>query len=89
MALVHLDAENPSERVIDAIRATPSDTEKDLRELQDSDPGRNIQRYGGLRATSTRRSRPRQLFLESGVDHLAVYLRNVITGCSFAVRVIP
>ena len=47
MALVHLDAENPSERVIDAIRATPSDTEKDLRELQDSDPGRNIQRYGG------------------------------------------
>ena len=61
----------------------------DLHELQDSDPGRNIQRYGRLRATSTRRSRPRQLFLESGFDHLAVYLRNVITGCAFAVRVIP
>jgi hypothetical protein len=34
MALAHLDATNPSERVIDAIRATASDTEKDVREMQ-------------------------------------------------------
>ena len=34
MALVHLDANNPSGRVIDAIRATPNDTEKDVRELE-------------------------------------------------------
>jgi hypothetical protein len=34
MALAHLDATNPSERVIDAIRATASDTEKDVRDMQ-------------------------------------------------------
>jgi hypothetical protein len=37
MALVHLDAKNPSERVIDAIRASPSDTEKDVRELENNE----------------------------------------------------
>jgi hypothetical protein len=37
IALVHLDAKNPSERVIDAIRATLSDTEKDVRALGDDE----------------------------------------------------
>ena len=37
MAPAHLDATNPSERVIDAIRATASDTEKDVR-----DTGRRV-----------------------------------------------
>jgi len=37
MALAHLDATNPSERVIDAIRATASDTEKDVCDMQDDE----------------------------------------------------
>jgi hypothetical protein len=37
MALAHLDATNPSERVIDAIRATASDTEKDACDMQDDE----------------------------------------------------
>src|SRR6266511_452139 len=37
MALVHLDATNPSERVIDAIRATASDTDEDVRDMQDDE----------------------------------------------------
>jgi hypothetical protein len=37
MALAHLDANNPSERVIDAIRATASDTEKDVCDMQDDE----------------------------------------------------
>ena len=35
MALVHLDATDQSERVVDAIRATAADTEEDIREMQD------------------------------------------------------
>jgi hypothetical protein len=37
MALAHLDATNPSERVIDAIRATATDTEKDVCDMQDDE----------------------------------------------------
>jgi hypothetical protein len=37
MALAHLDAANPSERVINAIRATASDTEKDVCDMQDDE----------------------------------------------------
>jgi hypothetical protein len=36
-ALVHLDAADQSERVVDAIRATASDTEDDIREMQDEE----------------------------------------------------
>jgi len=36
-ALVHLDAADQSERVVDAIRATASDTEDDIREMQDDE----------------------------------------------------
>lgn len=35
MALAHLDATKPSERVIDAIRATSRDTERDVRDMED------------------------------------------------------
>ena len=34
VALVHLDAADQSERVVDAIRATTSDTEEDIRDMQ-------------------------------------------------------
>jgi hypothetical protein len=37
MALAHLDATNPSERVIDAIRATACDTDKDIHNMQDDE----------------------------------------------------
>lgn len=33
VALVHLDATDPSERVVDAIRATATDTEEDIAEM--------------------------------------------------------
>jgi hypothetical protein len=36
-AVVHLDAADQSQRVVDAIRATASDTEDDVRELQDDE----------------------------------------------------
>ena len=36
-ALVHLDATGQSERVVDAIRATASDTEVEIREMQDDE----------------------------------------------------
>jgi hypothetical protein len=90
MALVHLDAKNPSERVIDAIRATPSDTEKDVRETAGLGPWAE---YSTLRPAACdvdkTKSPPTTIPGESGFDHLAVYLRNVITGCAFAVRIIP
>jgi hypothetical protein len=35
MALVHLDATDQSERVVDAIRVTGTDTEEDMREMQE------------------------------------------------------
>jgi len=35
VALVHLDATDQSERVVDAIRATAADTEEDIRDIQD------------------------------------------------------
>src|SRR6516164_9255973 len=37
VALVHLDATDQSERVVDAIRATASDTEKDACDMQDDE----------------------------------------------------
>lgn len=37
VALVHLDATDQSERVVDAIRATAADTEDDIREMQDDE----------------------------------------------------
>ena len=37
VALVHLDAADGSERVVDAIRATAADTEEDIREMQDDE----------------------------------------------------
>lgn len=37
VALVHLDATDQSERVVDAIRATAADTEADLRAMQDDE----------------------------------------------------
>src|SRR5437762_1016583 len=36
-ALVHLDAPDPAERVVDALRATAGDTEQDLREMEDDE----------------------------------------------------
>jgi hypothetical protein len=36
-ALVHLDASKPIEQVIDAIRATPTDTEEDLRDMEEDE----------------------------------------------------
>jgi 3-methyladenine DNA glycosylase Tag len=36
-AVVHLDAADQSQRVVDAIRATASDNEDDVRELQDDE----------------------------------------------------
>ncbi|GAB2178314.1 hypothetical protein [Dongia sp. agr-C8] len=37
VALVHLDATDQTERVVDAIRATASDTEADIREMQEDE----------------------------------------------------
>src|SRR4051794_28831448 len=37
VALVHLDAANASERVVDAIRATAADTEEDIRDMRDDE----------------------------------------------------
>jgi hypothetical protein len=37
VALVHLDATDQSERVVDAIRATAIDTEEDIREMQEDE----------------------------------------------------
>jgi hypothetical protein len=37
VALVHLDATDPSERVVDAIRATTSDAEEDTREMEEDE----------------------------------------------------
>lgn len=37
VALVHLDAAGQSERVVDAIRATPAETEEDIREMQEDE----------------------------------------------------
>ena len=37
VALVHLDATDQSERVVDAIRATATDTEEDIREMQEDE----------------------------------------------------
>src|SRR6476646_6147981 len=36
-ALVHLDAPDPAERVVDALRATAADTEQDLREMEEDE----------------------------------------------------
>src|SRR5215207_6597254 len=38
MALVHLDATDQSERVVDAIRATGTDTEEDMRAMEEVEP---------------------------------------------------
>ena len=37
VALVHLDATDQSERVVDAIRATATDTEEDIREMEEDE----------------------------------------------------
>jgi acyl-CoA synthetase (NDP forming) len=37
VALVHLDATDQLERVVDAIRATAADTEDDIREMQEEE----------------------------------------------------
>ena len=37
VALVHLDVADPHERVVDAIRATATDTEEDIREMQEDE----------------------------------------------------
>jgi hypothetical protein len=37
VALVHLDATDQSERVVDAIRATAAKTEDDIREMQEDE----------------------------------------------------
>jgi hypothetical protein len=37
LALVHLDASGQSERVIDAIRATPTETEEEIREMREDE----------------------------------------------------
>ena len=59
VALVHLDATDQSERVVDAIRATAADTEDDIREM----PTRSAQAI------------PARLLLDEGQQREAVEYR--------------
>src|SRR4051794_15069017 len=64
VALVHLDAPGESERVVDAIRATDSDTQEDVRELEENEVmtrhalSRSSSRSCGCWRYSRRRSWP-------------------------------